>query len=78
MGILREFLAIVQNSRGNKHAEVTDKCLGYIETHFSEDISLEHAANLLFFSPNYLSIIFKSRLGVSFTKYLSDCRQGRI
>ncbi|QWU14134.1 two-component system, response regulator YesN [Paenibacillus sophorae] len=72
--ILREFMMIMQTNRGKKHAEVIEKCVNYIEEHFTEDISLEHAANLLFFSPNYLSMIFKSYLGVSFTKYLSDFR----
>ncbi|WP_025691717.1 response regulator transcription factor [Paenibacillus zanthoxyli] len=72
--ILRGFMTIVQANRGKKHAEVIEKCVSYIEAHFTLDISLEHVASLLFFSPNYLSTIFKSYLGVSFTRYLSDIR----
>ncbi|AIQ13306.1 response regulator transcription factor [Paenibacillus durus] len=72
--ILKGFMMIMQTSRRKKHAEVIEKCVNYIEEHYTMDISLEHAANLLYFSPNYLSMIFKNYLGVSFTKYLSDIR----
>ncbi|MDT3424561.1 two-component system response regulator YesN [Paenibacillus forsythiae] len=72
--ILRGFMMTMHTGRGKKHAEVIDKCVNYIEEHYTMDISLEQAASLLYFSPNYLSVIFKSYLGVSFTKYLSDIR----
>ncbi|AHV97824.1 response regulator transcription factor [Paenibacillus sabinae] len=72
--ILRGFMKMMHSSRGRKHAEVIEKCVNYIEEHYTGDISLEHAASLLYFSPNYLSMIFKSHLGVSFTKYLSEVR----
>ncbi|WP_255570391.1 helix-turn-helix transcriptional regulator [Cohnella sp. CFH 77786] len=39
-----------------------------------EELSLETVAARFFFSPNYLSMLFKNHLGVTFTKYLSEVR----
>lgn len=39
-----------------------------------EDLSLDRVSNHLFFSPNYLSFIFKNHLGMTFSKYLTDVR----
>ncbi|WP_410510864.1 response regulator [Paenibacillus sp. BR2-3] len=77
LGILRGFMSILQTNRAKKHDTVIEKCINYIDANYMEDISLDLVANRLFFSPNYLSVIFKSYLGVSFTKYLSDIRLER-
>ncbi|MNO25465.1 Transcriptional regulatory protein ZraR [compost metagenome] len=72
--IMKRFMTILQSNRAKKHETIIEKCLNYIDLHYKDDISLDFVANQLFFSPNYLSVIFKNYLGVSFTKYLSDIR----
>jgi len=68
------FMAVIAGSRSKKHAHIVQRCVQYLEEHYMDDLSLDTVANRLFFTPNYLSNLFKSHLGVSFTKYLSDIR----
>ncbi|CAM3403502.1 Two component transcriptional regulator, AraC family [Paenibacillus lactis] len=46
----------------------------FIKDHFQRDISLSDAANEVYLSPGYLSILFKKETGVNFSKYLTDYR----
>ncbi len=46
----------------------------YITAHYTQDISLEEVAELLDFSPFYLSKLFKSTVGTSFIDYLTELR----
>ncbi|MBP1967258.1 response regulator [Paenibacillus aceris] len=71
---LLQFLDIILKSRSKKHESVIETCLHYLEMHYMEDLSLDRVANHLFFSPNYLSLMFKNHLGMTFSKYLTDMR----
>ncbi|NOV04022.1 response regulator transcription factor [Paenibacillus planticolens] len=68
------FMDILLKSRSKKHESVIETCVHYLEMHYMEDLSLDRVANHLFFSPNYLSLIFKNHLGMTFSKYLTDMR----
>lgn len=46
----------------------------YIESHFSEDITLEKIANMIHLSPNHFSNLFSKQTGMSFLQYLTSCR----
>lgn len=48
--------------------------LEYIHAHFGDDISLTTIANHLYISPTYLSKIFKSERGKTFSNYVLDYR----
>jgi two-component system, response regulator YesN len=48
----------------------------YIQEHFGEPVSLEDIAQLVHFSPVYVSTVFKKETGMSFTGYLTDVRMG--
>ncbi|CAM4091914.1 response regulator [Paenibacillus alkaliterrae] len=72
--ILLHLMTIIKSNRTKKHEMVIEKCITYIDTHYMEDLSLETVSSQLFFSPNYLSMILKSHLGVTYTKYLTDVR----
>ncbi len=48
----------------------------YLAEHYAQDISLEMMAELLDFSPFYLSKLFKSSFGTSFIDYLTELRLG--
>ncbi len=47
---------------------------GYLAEHYAQDISLEVVAELLDFSPYYLSKLFKTTFGTSFIDYLTELR----
>lgn len=72
--ILLHFMSIIKSNRTKKHEIVIEKCQAYIDTHYMEDLSLEAVSSQLFFSPNYLSIILKNHLGVTYSKYLTEVR----
>ena len=46
----------------------------YIESHFTEHITLEDAAKIAGYARNYFSTVFKSYTGKSFKTYLNDLR----
>jgi AraC-like DNA-binding protein len=50
------------------------KILTYVHEHLNEDITLEHLANLVFLSPDYISQFFKRCIGMSIQSYLIDQR----
>ncbi|CAM4504705.1 two-component system response regulator YesN [Paenibacillus endophyticus] len=74
LDILQQIMTILQSCRTRKHATIVERCISYIDNHYMEDLSLDSAAQQIFFSPNYLSKILKDHLGVSFTKYLTEIR----
>lgn len=67
-------MKLIQSVRGNKHSNLVENCISYIEKHFSEEISLESEAQRLFISPNYLSQLVKKQLDTSVTKYVLKTR----
>jgi len=48
--------------------------VGYIETEYSQDINLDGLAQTFYYSPAYLSYIFKKELGTTVTDYLTKIR----
>jgi len=50
---------------------------GIVEERLHESITLESIANELFFSPSYLSRLFKKQIGKNFSEYLIDRRLER-
>lgn len=49
----------------------------YVKDHHQRDISLSDAAEDVYLSPGYLSILFKKETGENFSKYLTDYRLRR-
>lgn len=50
------------------------KIKNFIYLHFNEPISLNQLANLLHFSPSYMSKYFKKHIGMNFLEYLTEVR----
>jgi AraC-like DNA-binding protein len=48
--------------------------LEHIHQHYSEPLSFVRVARLAGFAPNYFSILFRERQGVTFERYVSDLR----
>ncbi|WP_164716349.1 response regulator [Paenibacillus whitsoniae] len=46
----------------------------YIEEHYSEKITLNQMAELVYLNPSYFSIQFKKETGTNFIDYLKNCR----
>ncbi|MGG1555213.1 response regulator [Paenibacillus ferrarius] len=46
----------------------------YIDEHYSEKITLNQMAELVYLNPSYFSIQFKKETGINFIDYLKNCR----
>ena len=83
-GLLFELLALAaretdfeDGARPGRSRERIKGILGYVETHFGEDISVEKAASLCYYSKSHFMKYFKQYMGNSFTRYLNDYRLSR-
>ncbi len=65
LDIVQLFITVLQSQRTKKHETIIERCILYIDNNYMDDLSLDSVAHQLFFSPNYLSMIFKNHLGVS-------------
>ena len=54
--------------------ELLDQAIGYIETNLSKKLSLESAARALFVSPSTVSQTFRSKMGTSFYRWVTQRR----
>ncbi|QHW34703.1 response regulator [Paenibacillus rhizovicinus] len=74
--VFGSFLLDVASAKGAKKQLGKDiaHAVRFIQERFSEDISLQQIAELLELSPNYLSMLFKKELQLSFTEYVNRIR----
>jgi len=61
-------------SAGTSGRQIVEKARAFIETHYSQDITLEDVARAVFLSPNYFSSLFKRVTGASFRSSLVERR----
>lgn len=72
---LENFIDAIYNSRPNiPGVRYLSAAASYIAEHYSENISLQDAADAADISPSYLSHLFRQGLSVTFTDYLSSVR----
>lgn len=79
--ILREIalsVAAKVNSYNNKSIKlVLRKAVDYLQSHYSEQITLDEVAEQVYVSTYYLSRMFKRELGRNFVDYLNEIRIGK-
>lgn len=57
-----------------KHNLIIDEILKYIDDNYSSNITLKLLSDKFYFSPNYISSLFKRYKGVSFSEHLTNIR----
>ena len=62
---------------GARHTSVIHQTVQYLNTHYSEKITMEKMAQQVYLSPPYFSRIFKEEMGEPFTAYLNRIRIDR-
>ena len=91
-GLLYDFLYIlmthykvtVDNTsriQSQKNLHRLEPVIQYIQSHYTEAISLENAASLAHLNPEYFCRFFKQHMGITFLRYLNEVRishAGRI
>ncbi|WP_110932071.1 response regulator [Paenibacillus bouchesdurhonensis] len=80
-GVEREVEAIVQqiyeqiaHKLTNKEAVQLGEIKAYIEEHYTENITLDSMASLIYMNPYYFSSFFKKHTGQNFKQYLTEVR----
>ncbi len=59
----------------SQYRDVVNQVISYIEENYGmEELSLNHIAAYVNFSPNHLSAVFRQQTGQTFIKYLTDFR----
>lgn len=70
--VVCEYVSLTKNSKNRK---LIDEAIKLIQENYSDlNISLNSIAEKLYITPNYLSTLFKSEMGVTFSDYLTACR----
>ena len=64
---------IEADKTGSSHATILE-LLAYIEEYYNRDIGLNELADRAGMSTAYLSVLFKSEVGTSHVKYMTDLR----
>lgn len=60
------------------YSPATKAALAFIQSHYSENISLKDAAKGIGFNPSYLSRVFREDTGVPFTSFLNSFRIQKV
>ena len=73
--VILNFPISKQGTTAQKHVDLRmERILSYINENFNEDISLSQLAKDEFISVHYLSKLFKSKVGVNFSDYITELR----
>lgn len=62
------------DSRRSRMLEEFQELLDHIDTHYTEELSLEDAANMMHFSPSHFSKTFKKMMGMNYVTYVNMVR----
>lgn len=72
--IIQSFEKIISYMSGSDEEDLSKQLIGYIHSHYNEDISLNDIGSHFNLSPCYISTIFKEATGENFKDYLSRYR----
>lgn len=64
----------LDKSRHGSKRKVVQMALEFIKENYNKQITLTHIAEFVLLNPSYFCKIFKSEMGISFTKYLMNYR----
>lgn len=65
---------VKDDSRRTRLLEEFQELLDYIDTHYAEDMTLDHAAAMMHFSPSHFSKTFKKMIGMNYVTYVNMVR----
>lgn len=62
------------DTRRSRLLEEFQELLDYIDNHYAEDLTLEHASSMMHFSPSHFSKTFKKLMGMNYVTYVNMVR----
>lgn len=72
--ILGKIASLSDAQNSSKSTSAMSRAILYMQSHFTEDITLNQVANIANYSSNYFSTQFKQLTGMSFKQYLTNTR----
>ncbi len=72
--VMNSFMDRIFNFMDAKHANVIHQSIQYLNTHYTEHITLDEMARRVYLSPSYFSRVFKKETGSTFSAYLNKVR----
>jgi len=76
--IMEKALVLREKKASSRYEDVVSEVIHYIEDNYAqEELSLNHLASHVNFSPNHLSMIFSQQTGQTLIRYLTDYRMNR-
>lgn len=70
----RIYESMLHGENSDTHSSVTDVIIGYVRTNYGSNISLRQLAALVHLSPEYLSRLFKKRVGKRLYDFITETR----
>ena len=77
LAVFKEAATLYGDQKPNTPENIVQSVKRYIQKNYSADISLELLSRKMFISPSYLSYLFKSVTGESYSDYLKNIRLTR-
>lgn len=62
------------DTRRSRLLEDFQELLDYIDNHYTEDLTLDHASSMMHFSPSHFSKTFKKLMGMNYVTYVNMVR----
>ena len=73
-GLIHYYMRLREQNSTGQYSDILQSITEYIRQHLNESISLELLADTFQMSPNYLSRLFRERIGVNYTDYVNNAR----
>lgn len=74
VSVFHRFVGYVFDFSRFQHADALHRVVSYVRAHYPEHIALADVAREVWLSPSYLSSVFSSEMGMSFTAYVQTVR----
>lgn len=73
-GVINHFMDEQFGFIDAKHSNTIHRTVQYLQTHYTEKVTLENVSRVMYLSPAYFSRIFKQETGKTFNTYLNNIR----
>lgn len=72
--LIAGYCRLVKNLTHKNYSQITQKVVAYIDTDIGADLRLKTLADLHGITPNYLSMLFHTEVGIPLTEYVNNSR----
>jgi two-component system response regulator YesN len=72
--VLSYLIQVNSELHGNAHNQILQKAEGYIQEHFTEQITIQAVAEFVFITPEWLSTLFKKHYGTTLLEHVTHMR----